>query len=106
MAPKAQSHTSIDDSQERSSEKINLNDTSKSVKPRNVRHSRTKKASVDVKLCAIFKPFLRRFRAFIRQKFDAGRSYSTYQHWNNNKYQQQVRKFMMQDLSMPEDLTD
>ena len=54
-----------------------------------------------VKLCALYKPILRRFRAFMRKKFDRKRRPSLYQHWSTDVYMSQVRTFMVDILSLP-----
>ena len=58
-----------------------------------------------VKVCTLFKPLLRRFRSFLRTKFDKGRKPSVYQHWDESAYLDNVRAFM-NELRLPSELID
>ena len=58
-----------------------------------------------VKVCTLFKPLLRRFRSFLRTKFDKGRKPSVYQHWDEITYLDNVRAFM-NELKLPPELVD
>ena len=53
------------------------------------------------KLCALYKPILRRFRGYLRKKFDQKRGPSTYQHWKSDVYIRQVHFFMTTSLGLP-----
>ena len=56
-----------------------------------------------IKVCTLYKPILRRFRSYLRTKFDKGRKPSIYQHWTEEIYFENVRIFM-NDLKMPQEL--
>ena len=58
-----------------------------------------------IKVCTLYKPILRRFRSYLRTKFDKGRKPSIYQHWTEEIYFENVRIFM-NDLKMPQELMD
>ena len=47
-----------------------------------------------IKVCTLFKPILRRFRSYLREKFDKGRKMSLYQHWDEQAYFRNVQIFM------------
>ena len=58
-----------------------------------------------IKVCTLYKPILRRFRSYLRTKFDKGRKPSIYQHWTEELYFENVRIFM-NELQMPQELMD
>lgn len=60
-----------------------------------------------VKLCALYKPILRRFKAYFRSMFEnlCSRS-STYQHWGIDVFIKEVRIFMKEELQAPEALLE
>ena len=57
-------------------------------------------------LCSLYKPILRRFRAFLREEFDQNRGPSIYQHWKPDVYMSEVLKYMVNKLHLPEALLD
>ena len=57
-------------------------------------------------LCSLYKPILRRFRAFLRKEFDQNRGPSLYQHWKPNVYMSEVLTYMVKKLHLPEELLD
>ena len=58
-----------------------------------------------VKVCTLFKPILRRFRSFLREKFDQGRKMSLYQHWTEDMFLENTCRFM-DDIKIPKELKD
>ena len=56
-----------------------------------------------VKVCTLYKTILRRFRSFLRERFDRGRKMSLYQHWTEYMYLKNMRNFM-DDIKLPQDL--
>ena len=59
-----------------------------------------------VKLSALYKPLLRRFRAHFRAKFDEFHNKKLCQHWANERYLKEVRAFMVKGLVLPDALQD
>ena len=59
-----------------------------------------------VKLDAVYKPILRRFRGYFRDKFDQSQNKRSYIHWNIDTYVLNVTKFMKSDLKLPDALQD
>lgn len=59
-----------------------------------------------VKLDSLYKPILRRFRAYFRSKFDLLHNPNTYQHWTNEGYIHKVRVFCTEQLKLPEAIMD
>ena len=59
-----------------------------------------------VKLDAIYKPILRRFRKYFRAKFDETQKNHGYIHWTAEKYFQNLQIFVMRDLKLPPELQD
>ena len=57
-----------------------------------------------VKIDSLYKPILRRFRAYFRAKFDSHYNVKHFQHWTVSTYIQNVRTFMIKDLKVPETL--
>ena len=58
-----------------------------------------------MKVCTLYKPILRRFRSYLRTKFDNGRKMSLYQHWTEESYMTNIIAFM-NDLNLPQELKD
>ena len=58
-----------------------------------------------VKICTLYKPILRRFKSYLRERFDQGRKMSLYQHWTEYMYLKNVRTFM-DDIKLPQSLKD
>ena len=58
-----------------------------------------------VKVCTLYKPILRRFRSYLREKFDKGRKMSLYQHWTEYVYLKNASIFM-DEIKLPHDLKD
>ena len=71
--------------------------------PKEAQHMRY---SPSVKIDALYKPILRRFRAFFRSKFDCHHNVKHFQHWTANAYIKNVQIFMTEDLKLPETLLD
>ena len=67
--------------------------------------NQTSSKPTHVKVCSLFKPLLRRFRSFFRNKFDQGRKISLYQHWKPEGFLSHIRKFM-RSMHLPEALMD
>ena len=59
-----------------------------------------------VKLDAIYKPLLRRFRYYFRAKFDEGRNKRAYLYWSTQDSIDHIVKFMTQKLALPAALMD
>ena len=59
-----------------------------------------------VKLDAVYKPILRKFRSYLREKFDQSQKKKGYVHWTTDRYIHQVRAFMVRDLNLPSALLD
>ena len=68
--------------------------STKSVEAQNLKQTRY------VKICTLYKPILRRFKSFLRERFDKGRKMSLYQHWTEYMYLKNVRNFM-NDMKLP-----
>ena len=68
--------------------------STKSVEAQNLKQTRY------VKICTLYKPILRRFKSFLRERFDQGRKMSLYQHWTEYMYLKNVRNFM-DDMNLP-----
>ena len=58
-----------------------------------------------VKVCTLYKPILRRFRSFLREKFDQGRKMSLYQHWTEYMFLKNASIFM-DNIQLPHNLKD
>ena len=54
-----------------------------------------------IKVDALFKPLLRRFRSYFRNRFDKNHNKRNYQRWNNDQYMQHVKTFMIEELALP-----
>ena len=62
-------------------------------------------SKVVVKLCALYKPLLRRFRSYFRESFEKQQApSSTYQHWTEDQYIMNCKHFMRYQLKVSEDL--
>ena len=59
-----------------------------------------------VKLDAVYKPILRRFRGYFRDKFDQSQNKRSYIHWTTDHYVRNVTAFMTKDLKLPAALQD
>ena len=57
-----------------------------------------------VKIDSLYKPILRRFRAYFRAKFDSHYNVKHFQHWTVSTYIKNVRTFLIEDLNVPEAL--
>ena len=56
-------------------------------------------SKVVVKLCALYKPLLRRFRSYFRESFEKQQApSSTYQHWTEEQYIKNCKHFMRYQL--------
>ena len=59
-----------------------------------------------IKIDALYKPILRRFRSTFRKQFEVNQNVKRFQHWNSNDYILNVTKFMSEFEDLPEVLLD
>ena len=55
---------------------------------------------------AVYKPILRKFRSYLREKFDASQTKRDYVHWKTERYMQKIGAFMVKELNLPTALLD
>ena len=59
---------------------------------------------LSVKLDAVYKPILRRFRGYFRDRFDRSQNKKSYIHWTTDTYIENVTAFIQEDLKLPDAL--
>ena len=74
------------------------------IRPKDVIKIQSHVPCLSVKLDAVYKPILRRFRGYFRDRFDNVHSKKSYMHWTTENYIQQIRAFMVDELALPEPL--
>ena len=59
-----------------------------------------------IKIDALYKPILRRFRSLFRKQFEKDHNKKRFQQWKNSEFVDEVIKFMIEKLQVPKDLLD
>ena len=57
-----------------------------------------------IKIDALYKPVLRRFRSTFRKEFEAKHSVKRFQHWTISDFTLHIAGFMAEELAVPVDL--
>ena len=65
-----------------------------------------KRLTQSIKIDALYKPILRRFRSTFRKQFELNQNVKRFQHWSINDYIQNVTTFMSEFEDMPEVLLE
>ena len=55
---------------------------------------------------AVYKPIMRKFRSYFRDRFDQSHNKKGYMHWKTEKYISEIQKFMATDLNLPKELME
>ena len=59
-----------------------------------------------IRVDCLFKPLLRRFRHYFRDRFDSNHNKRSYHRWSIQKYLQHVHTYMKKELALPDELLD
>ena len=74
------------------------------IRPKDVIKIQAHVPCLSVKLDAVYKPILRRFRGYFRDKFDSVHSKKSYMHWTTENYLTHIRGFLKDELLLPDEL--